>query len=247
MSPCNVVRYRRLNRQDPALRILGSQFCAECPDADDIPAACDASCDPGMDRFTACRRTTQCPCAREDSEARKRAFAVWLMARLEAARFREQAAVGAAPAPDGHTAVVWRALAQLLLDAISTEEQHEALSRWAGAVLARNGAAEQERLATLLRPAAPSRSAQEGGQTSERVVSQVLTERQRWAIGRARACDQVDSMDIARQFNVSRELGRQDLAVLVQLGLLVRKGTGRGTVYEIGDAGTGGHGGGETL
>jgi len=232
-----VVRYRRLSHRNPALQILGSQFCADCPDAAGIPAACGAWCDPEADHFAACRLTALCPCAREDSEARKRAFAAWLMGRLEAIRLRELSLgrgslpagekQGDLPPPDGHTATTWRALAQLLLDAISPEEQHDALTRWAAAVLADRDAKEQDRLAALLRA------------RQEAAGSPALNDRQRWALRRARACDQVDSMDIARQFGVSREMGRQDLMLLVQLGLLVRQGVGKGTVYRAAEEGEG--------
>ena len=61
----------------------------------------------------------------------------------------------------------------------------------------------------------------------------MLSGRQQWALQRARLCSQVESMDIARHFGVSRELGRQDLVLLLQLGLLVRRGKGKGTVYEL--------------
>jgi len=218
-----VVRYRRLNRKDPRLEVFGTQFCAECPDVDDIPAACEASCDPGLQRFGACRLTARCPCAREDSEARKRAFAIWLMTRLEAVRLRERAQQG--DAADGHTATVWRALAQLLLDAVGAEEQHRALGRWSAAVLAGGGEGESRRLAELLRES-PAR-----GEAAELPMQAALNNRQQWALHRAQICNQVDSMDIARQFGVSRELGRRDLAMLAQLGLLVRRGAGKGTVY----------------
>ena len=198
---------------------------------DEIPAACEMSCDPGADRFAGCRRAADCPCTREDSEARKRAFAAWLLSRLETVRLRERGQREGPAAADGHTATAWRALARMLLAATNATEQHLALARWSEAVLGGSAARERLRLALLLRPDDRAAAALEEEAPAPAFSPDALSPRQQWALQRARAGGRIDSREIARQFGVSREQGRQDLALLVQLGLLARRGVSRGTVY----------------
>ena len=236
MSPCQVVRYRRLNRVDPTLEVFGTQFCAECPDVDEIPAACEMSCDPGADRFAGCRRAADCPCTREDSEARKRAFAAWLLSRLETVRLRERWQRGGPPPPMAippRPGARWRGCCW--------PPRTPRSSTWPGALV--RGGAGRERGARagcawrlLLRPEDRAAAALEEEAPAPRSPRMPSAPGTMGAPARPRG-RRIDSQEIAQQFGVSREQGRQDLALLAARAAGAAGRVARDGVH---DAGAGG-------